>query len=30
MKNSNFKTVVRTNPRRQTYLTVRRGGTRLT
>jgi len=30
MKNSNFKTVVRINPRRQQFLTVRRGGTRLT
>jgi len=30
MKNSNFKTVQRTTPRKQKYLVIRRGGTRLT
>lgn len=30
MKNSNFKTVVQTTPRKQKYLLIRRGGTRLT
>ena len=30
MNRSNFRTVVKTNPRKQVFLTIRRGGTRLT